>query len=164
MKKHGKDFLFCGLLCLGSFLIPFLTGWILEEVTTSEEIGNNAMISLLVLLGTFSAVFSVFKGKHFLIYPAVNAVFYLFIGIMGVISTVNDLGGYMGVETGGTDLETLTSLFATGLSVGVIVVLIVFILLFAGVSSLGTLLVSFIAKRIYDKNNAKLEAVQNEEV
>ena len=159
MKKYGKDFLFCGALCLGSFVIPFLLGWFFEEITTSEEVGSAVMIILMTLCGTFSAVLSVFKGKHFLIYPATNVILTLFLTIMAAISIVTDIGGYAGVNTDGTDLDFLGSLFTTTLSAGLIIGLIGVALVFAIGVSLGALLVSFIAKLVYDNMKKRTENV-----
>ena len=154
MKKHGKDILFCGLLCLGSYVIPILMGWLVEAITGSSDIGGNVMCILLAVFGVFSVVFSVFKGKNFLIYPVVNLVATFFMAVMGGISVVTDLGNTE-VVTDGTDLETILSIVSSAFSSGLIVILIIAAVVFATVAFLQTFLMSFIAKRLYDKMNGR---------
>ena len=154
MKKYGKDILFCGLLCLGSYVIPLLMGWLVEAITGSSDIGGNVMCILLAVFGVFSVVFSVFKGKNFLIYPVVNLVATFFMAVMAGISVVTDLGNTE-VVTDGTDLETILSIVSSAFSSGLIVILIIAAVVFATVAFLQTFLMSFIAKRLYDKMNGR---------
>ncbi len=154
MKKYGKDILFCGLLCLGSYVIPLLMGWLVEAITGSSDIGGNVMCILLAVFGVFSVVFSVFKGKNFLIYPVVNLVATFFMAVMGGISVVTDLGNTE-VVTDGTDLETILSIVSSAFSSGLIVILTIAAVVFATVAFLQTFLMSFIAKRLYDKMNGR---------
>ena len=62
MKKYGKDILFCGLLCLGSYVIPLLMGWLVEAITGSSDIGGNVMSRMGV-----HAVEELLRGKSNLV-------------------------------------------------------------------------------------------------
>lgn len=163
MKKHSKDILFCGLIALGSFFVPLLISFIFMAITDNEDIGSIIFISLIFVCGIVAPVFCVCMKKHYLIYPAVNAVCFSIISISISISIVAQFAPYT-VWQDGNEFETVLSIFLVPLAIGLMVFLVGIAVVTSIILSLGTLLISYIAKFIYDKKHKNVETINNTEI
>lgn len=163
MKKHGKDILFCGLIALGSFFVPLLISFIFMAITDNEDIGSIIFISLLFVFGIVAPIFCVCMKKHYLIYPAINAVCFSIISISISISIVAQFAPYT-VWQDGNEFETVLSIFLVPLAIGLMVFLVGISIVTSIILSLGTLLISYISKLIYDKKHKNVETINNTEI
>ncbi|MBR3920693.1 MAG: hypothetical protein IKJ47_02005 [Oscillospiraceae bacterium] len=163
MKKHGKDILFCGLIALGTFFVPLLISFIFMAITDNEDIGSIIFISLLSVCGIIAPIFCVCMKKHYLIYPAVNAICFSIISISISISIVAQFAPYT-VWQDGNEYETVLSIFLVPLAIGLMVFLVGIAVAIAIIASSATLLISYISKLIYDKKHKNVETINNTEI
>ena len=116
-------------------------------ITDNEDIGSIIFISLLLVFGIVAPIFCVCMKKHYLIYPAINAVCFSIISISISISIVAQFAPYT-VWQDGNEYETLLSIFLVPLAIGLMVFLVGIAVVTSIILSLGTLLISYISKLI----------------